>query len=102
MNNLPRLKHEETENINRLITSIEIETVIVKLPLFATSLSICLCMYGHIGFFHSLAVINSGAYIIFELVFLFSLDIYLGVKLMVNVVALFLLPPSPATIDVRN
>ena len=50
--------------------------------------------------FHSLAVINSGAYIIFELVFLFSLDIYLGVKLMVNVVALLLLFFSP--IDVRN
>ena len=35
-NNLPRLKHKETENINRLITSIEIETVIIKFPLYAT------------------------------------------------------------------
>ena len=100
MNNLPRLKHEETENVNRLITSIEVETVTVKLPLFATSVSVCLCMDGHIGCFHSLAIISSSAYIIFELVFLISLDIYLGVKLMVNVVALFLLPPP--TIDVRN
>lgn len=101
MNNLPRLKHEETENINRLITSIEIETVIIKLPLFATSLFIHLTMDGHVGCFHSLVITNSGAYIIFELVFLFSLDIYLGVKLMVNVVVLLFLPP-PTRIYVRN
>ena len=31
-NNLPRLKQEETENINRPITSTEIETVIKNLP----------------------------------------------------------------------
>ena len=30
--NLPRLNQEETENINRPITSTEIETVIKKLP----------------------------------------------------------------------
>ena len=30
--NLPRLNQEETENINRPITSTEIETVILKLP----------------------------------------------------------------------
>ena len=30
--NLPRLKQEEIENINRPITSIEIETVIKNLP----------------------------------------------------------------------
>ena len=30
--NLPRLNQEETENINRLITSNEIETVIKNLP----------------------------------------------------------------------
>ena len=44
MNNLPRLKHEETENVNRLITSIEVETVTVKLPLFATSVSVSVWM----------------------------------------------------------
>ena len=91
MKNIPRLKHEETENVNRLITSIEIKIVIIKLPLFATSLPIHLCMDGHIGCLHSLAIINSSAYIFFELVFLFSLDIYLRVKLMVNVVVLLLL-----------
>ena len=31
-NNLPRLNQEEIENQNRPITSIEIETVILKLP----------------------------------------------------------------------
>ena len=30
--NLPRLNHEETENINRWITSTEIATVIWKFP----------------------------------------------------------------------
>ena len=30
--NLPRLNQEETENMNRPITSTEIETVILKLP----------------------------------------------------------------------
>ena len=30
--NLPRLNQEETENKNRLTTSTEIETVILKLP----------------------------------------------------------------------
>ena len=30
--NLPRLKQEETENMNRPITSTEIESVIKKLP----------------------------------------------------------------------
>ena len=32
MNNLPRLNQEEIENINRQITSTEIETVIKNLP----------------------------------------------------------------------
>ena len=32
MNNLPRLKHAETENINRLSTSTETETMIIQLP----------------------------------------------------------------------
>ena len=32
MYNLPRLHHEEIENLNRLITSSEIESVILKLP----------------------------------------------------------------------
>ena len=31
-NNLPRLNQEETENINRLLISTEIETVIKNLP----------------------------------------------------------------------
>ena len=31
--NLPRLNHEEIENINRPITSTEIETVIKNLPI---------------------------------------------------------------------
>lgn len=30
--NLPRLNHEEIENMNRMITSTEIETVIKNLP----------------------------------------------------------------------
>jgi len=30
--NLPKLSQEETENLSRLITSTEIETVILKLP----------------------------------------------------------------------
>ena len=30
--NLPRLNQEETENMNRLVTSTKIETVILKLP----------------------------------------------------------------------
>ena len=30
--NLPRLKQKEIENLNRQITSTEIETVILKLP----------------------------------------------------------------------
>ena len=30
--NLPRLNQEETENMNRQITSTEIKTVILKLP----------------------------------------------------------------------
>ena len=30
--NLPKLNHEETENLNRLITSMEIKTVIKNLP----------------------------------------------------------------------
>ena len=48
MKNIPRLKHEETENVNRLITNIEIEIEIIKLPLFATSLSIRLCnLWAH-------------------------------------------------------
>ena len=34
--NFQRLNQKETENINRLITSIEIETVIIKFPLYAT------------------------------------------------------------------
>ena len=32
MYNLPKLSQEETENLNRLITSTEIETVIKNLP----------------------------------------------------------------------
>ena len=32
-NNLPRLNQEETENMNRPITSTEIETVIKNLPM---------------------------------------------------------------------
>ena len=32
MHNLPRLNHEEIENINRPITSTEIETMIKNLP----------------------------------------------------------------------
>ena len=47
--NLPRLNQEEVENINRPITSTEIETVIKNLPgasLVAQWLGICLSMQG--------------------------------------------------------
>ena len=47
--NLPRLKQEEIENMNRPITSTEIETVIKNLPtglLVAHWLRICLPMQG--------------------------------------------------------
>ena len=48
--NLPRLNQEEIENINRPITSTEIETVIKNLPtgasLVAQWLRICLPMQG--------------------------------------------------------
>ena len=48
--NLPRLNQEEIENMNRLITSTEIETVIKNLPkgttLVVQWLRICLPMQG--------------------------------------------------------
>ena len=50
MHNLPRLNQEETENMNRPITSTEIETVIKNLPTGASPvaqwLRICLLMQG--------------------------------------------------------
>ena len=54
--NLPRLNQEEIENMNRPITRNEIETVIIKLPIYATSLSIHLSLSGHVGCFHILAI----------------------------------------------